>query len=121
MQIAHNVLIRDPKYGLDAMASSSQHIVSLLLPEPAESSQLLQTFNSIKGTDCQFVLLASFYSSRQQGAASHITEIFYCSGCHQCTQIEVTFILRHGKIRVSELLPAYVSFPDFRAEWECFW
>ncbi|XP_021367845.1 uncharacterized protein LOC110459754 isoform X2 [Mizuhopecten yessoensis] len=141
IQIAHRVLIQEPKYALDAMRNVSGNTLQLLLPDIASISSIYTKLNptvtkvlgllhaspTTKEENASFGFLKRFVRGRNNEQLKQFIRFLTGSDVVCVDKIEVTFVLRYGKGRVPtihtcgptlELPSTYVNFPDFRSEWE---
>lgn len=141
LQIAHRIIIQEPKYAIDAVQRVGQHFLVSFFPN---TEQILSVFSSCEPTipkvlgllranpvskeeNESLLYLKKFIRGRQKGELKKFLHFLTGSDMLCVEKIEVTFVVRHGAGRaptahtcgpVLELPSTYVNYPDFRNEWE---
>lgn len=141
IQIAHKILIQEPKYALDAIKSVSSCAFKVFLPYPEDVMALyeklkpdipkvlglLKASPSTKEESASFGFLQRFVRGRNMKQLVKFLRLLTGSDVVCVEKIDVTFVVRYGKGRIPsihtcgptlELPSTYVNFPDFRTEWE---
>ncbi|XP_033752673.1 uncharacterized protein LOC117336293 [Pecten maximus] len=141
IQIAHRVLIQEPKYALDAMKGVCGNALQLFLPDIESVSALYERLNpsvakvirllkatpSTKEENASFGFLQRFIRGRNKEQLKLLLRLLTGSDVVCVDKIDITFVVRYGKGRIPtihtcgpslELPSTYINFPDFRSEWE---
>ncbi|XP_053406772.1 uncharacterized protein LOC128559395 [Mercenaria mercenaria] len=141
LQISHRVLIQEPKYAMDALQRVGQIIwreefpsVDMILSMYAKSEptvpKVLALFSAnpmSKEQNESFKYLQKFVRGRNKEQLRQLLRFLTGSDMLCVSQIDVSFVVRYGAGRVPtahtcgpvlELPCTYVSYPDFRNEWE---
>ena len=141
LQIAHRVVIQEPKYALDALQRVGKHfwitefpsidsiltMYEKLQPSVQKVLALLKASPVTKEQSDSLKYMQRFVRGRNKDQLKHLLRFLTGSDMLCVSSIEVTFVVRHGVGRVPtahtcgpvlELPSTYVSYPDFRNEWE---
>ena len=141
LQIAHRVIIQEPKYVLDSLQRVGRHFWSkefptvdsiLVMYEKLEPTiqKVLALFKAnplTKEQNDAFKFLQKFVRGRNKTQLRYLLRFLTGSDMLCVESIEITFVVRHGVGRVPtahtcgpvlELPSTYMNFPDFRNEWE---
>ena len=141
LQIAHRVIIQEPKYVLDSLQRVGRHFWSkefptvdsiLVMYEKLEPTiqKVLALFKAnplTKEQNDAFKFLQKFVLGRNKTQLRYLLRFLTGSDMLCVESIEITFVVRHGVGRVPtahtcgpvlELPSTYMNFPEFRNEWE---
>ena len=141
LQIAHRVVIQEPKYALDALQrvgnpfwiTEFPNIDSILTmyeklqPSVQKVLALLKASPVTKEQNDSLKYMQRFVRGRNKDQLKHLLRFLTGSDMLCVSSIEITFVVRHGVGRVPtahtcgpvlELPSTYVSYADFRNEWE---
>jgi len=140
IQIAHKVLLQEPKYALDAIRSVSgefqiilPNIVSItamyedLKLNISKVISLLRATPMTKEENASIAFLKRFIQGRNKDQLKQLLKLLTGWDVICVEKIDITFVVRHGKGRIPSIhtcgptldLPStHVNIPDFRSEWE---
>lgn len=141
LQIAHRVLIQEPKYVMDALQrvgqtfwkaefSTVDSILAMYEQSEPTAQKVLALFsvNPVSKEQSESLkYLQKFVRGRNKEQLRHFLRFLTGSDMLCVSHIDVNFVVRYGAGRVPtahtcgpllDLPSTYVSYPDFRNEWE---
>ena len=141
LAVAHKILIQDTKYAMDAMGSACVDGMRTILQAPIEilnlyvqleptAEKVIKLLNSEPQTKEQNMCLSylkKFIRGRHPVQLKRLLRFLTAADIICVDKIEISYIVVYGAKRSPiahtcgpflELPSTYVSYPDFRAEWE---